>query len=47
MKEGIILILIICLFPDQENLVIIVHALVTSRLDYCSVLYMGTPLRLA
>lgn len=32
------------LFLNRDNLTTVVHALVTSRLDYCSVLHMVLPL---
>lgn len=35
----------LCLFVDQELLLMISHALFTSQLDICNVLYMGLSLK--
>ena len=32
-------------YLDRDNLASVVHALVTSKLDYCNALYMGLPLK--
>ncbi|XP_061466651.1 uncharacterized protein LOC133377174 [Rhineura floridana] len=32
-------------YLDRENLATVIHALVTSRLDYCNALYVGLPLK--
>ena len=33
-------------YLDRDNLASVVHALVTSKLDYCNALYMGLPLKM-
>ena len=33
-------------YLDRDSLASVVHALVTSKLDYCNVLYMGLPLKM-
>ena len=35
----------LCPFLEMSNLATVTHALVTSRLDYCNVLYVGLPLK--
>ena len=33
-------------YLDRDNLASVVHALVTSQLDYCNALYVGLPLKM-
>ena len=35
----------LCPYLDRDNLASVVHALVTSKLDYCNALYVGLPLK--
>lgn len=39
--------LVLQLLPslDKKNMTFVTHALVTSRIDYCKVLYEGRPLK--
>ena len=32
-------------YLDEQSLMTVTHALVTSRIDYCNVLYVGLPLK--
>lgn len=36
----------LCLFPEMSDFAMVAHALVTSHLDYCNVLYMGLSLKM-
>lgn len=35
----------LCSYLAKKDLASVTHALVTPRLDYCNVLYMGLPLK--
>ncbi|KAF7253646.1 2-succinyl-5-enolpyruvyl-6-hydroxy-3-cyclohexene-1-carboxylate synthase [Varanus komodoensis] len=36
----------LCLYLDMHCLAMVIHALVTSQLDYCNALYVGLPLKM-